>query len=265
MQKITDFLLSKQFFLPIIYVIAGLITYTIISKIINKLNKIPNKKANINKQKTIISLFKNIVKVAIIIIVLLLILSVYGIDTSGIIASLSVIGVVVGLAFQDVLKNLFAGILIIFDDRFAVGDFVSINNFKGEVILLGLQTTKIKAETGEVFIIGNSAITNLINYSQNNSKLIIDLTLNKEINLEKMEKIIKDLKTKIENIENVSGEVEILGVEEFVNGKIKYRMTVDSLPLNSQKVKREILKMLKKQIEKNNLSLKEEEIEISIK
>ena len=72
-----------------------------------------------------------------------------------------------------------AGILIILDNRYNVGDIVKINDFTGEVINLGLQATKLKNPNGDVYVINNSNITSLINYSEYDSVLFIDLPVTK--------------------------------------------------------------------------------------
>ena len=109
-----------------------------------------------------------------------MILNLYGINTTSIIASLGVASLVIGLAFQDIIKDFLAGIFIIFDNEYAVGDTVEINGFKGEVISLGLKTTKIKAYTGEVKALSNSSFTEVINYSLNHSNILMYIPISYE-------------------------------------------------------------------------------------
>ena len=81
------FISSEKFILPIVYIILGIIIYNIIKGIINKISK--NKR--IDKRKiTIVSLIKKIIKYLIIIFVILAMLNVYGVDTSGIVTSIGV-------------------------------------------------------------------------------------------------------------------------------------------------------------------------------
>ena len=91
-----DFLKSEKFILPIVYIVIGLVLLRVVKFIVNKISK--NKFVD-KKRKTIISLIKNIIKYLIYIFVILSILSVYGVDTSGILASLGIAGLVIGLAF----------------------------------------------------------------------------------------------------------------------------------------------------------------------
>ena len=68
-------------------------------------------------------------------------------------SSLDISGLIVGLALQDFAKDIIAGITIIVENQYAVGDTVTINGFKGEVIAVGLKTTKIKNYDGEILIL----------------------------------------------------------------------------------------------------------------
>ena len=153
-----DFIKSEKFILPLVYIIIGCIFLRVVTAIIKKISK--NKYVD-NKKKTIISLIKNIIKWLIFIFVTLSILSVYGVDTTGIIASLGVAGLVIGLALQDIIADFVSGIFILFDDQYTIGDIIEINGFKGEVIGFGLMSTKIKKYTGDVLILANSSFKKL--------------------------------------------------------------------------------------------------------
>ena len=80
-------------------------------------------------------------------ITLLVILEANGIDTKSLLASFGVAGLVAGLALQDLLKDFIVGMSLIFEGEFAIGDWVSINGFKGEVLPSNLRITKLRSAT----------------------------------------------------------------------------------------------------------------------
>ena len=110
-------LTSPRFYQPAIYILLGIIIYAIIKTITLKIFK--TKKID-NKKKTIISLTTNVIKYLIVAFVVLSILNVYGVNTTSIVASIGIIGVVLGLAVQDLVRDLLSGILIIFDNSFFI-------------------------------------------------------------------------------------------------------------------------------------------------
>ena len=69
----------------------------------------------------------------------LILLNLYGVNTTSLIAGLGIAGAVLGLALQDALKDIFNGLSIIFDNYFVVGDLVDYNGFVGTVTDFGLK------------------------------------------------------------------------------------------------------------------------------
>ncbi len=277
LDPIFNFFASDKFYLPIIYIIVGIIAYFIICFFINRISKVnigklKGKKATntyivaIDKRKmTIVSLIKNVVKYTIAIIIIIAILSLYGVDTTSIIASIGIVGVVLGLACQDIAKDFLSGVFLIFDNAYAVGDYVEINGFTGEVISLGLKTTKIKAYTGEVKIISNSAFTEVTNYNLKQSKLVIDIPLSYDCDIEKVEKVLNDLVPEIKAIPDVRKEVELLGIERFESSSIIYRIAIDCSPMSQYGVNRAVLRLIKLTFDKNKITIPYEQLDVHIK
>ena len=262
MKDILEFIKSEKFYLPIIYLILGTIIYHLIKLIINKLSK--NKHID-KKKQTIISLVKNIFKYLIYIFIVLSILNVYGINTTGVIASIGIVGVIIGLAFQDLVADFLAGVCILFDDKYTIGDIVSINGFKGEVIAFGLMTTKIKSATGEVKIISNSSFKEVTNYSQNKTVLFITLDVAYDTNVDKLEKVLNSLTDDVLKIENVLGNYKLLGINEFSSSSIKYQVCMDCKPEKHYQIKKEYLKLINDAFNKNKIEIPYNKMDINIR
>ena len=270
LDNIFGFFISDKFYLPILYILIGVIIYHIATYIITKISKVQVKVGNKNdkldkKRLTMISLIRNIVKYAIGVFVVLAILEVYGIDTTKIIASLGILGAVIGLAFQDIIKDLIAGFFIIFDNQYSVGDYVKINDFTGEVIAIGMKTTKVKAYTGEVKIISNSSFHEVINYNMSLTKLLVDIPVSYNTDIDELEKVIEGLKPEIKKIENVKKDAELLGVTEIGESAITYRIAIDCLPYTHLAVKRKVLKMIKQTLDKNDIEIPYNKLDMYMK
>ena len=269
METVLKFIASTKFYLPIIYISVGIILYSIIASTINKLNKINinlknhNNKGLDKRRTTVVSLINNIIKYVILIIVLIMILNLYGINTTTIIASLGAISVIIGLAFQDIIKDLLAGIFIILDNSYAVGDWVEINGFKGEVVSFGLKTTKIRAYTGETKILSNSSFTEVINYNLSHSKLIINIPVSYDIDISKLENILEASITKIKKINNVYNS-KLLGVDSFAESAIMYSLEVECAPNTHIGIKRQTLKIIKEDFDKNKIVIPYNQLDVHI-
>ena len=212
------------------------------------------KRKNERKVKTAFSLFNNVARCLIIIISCVAILGVFGVSTSGLVASLSVVGVVFGLAFQDILKDLLSGLSIILEDQYTIGDTVTIAGFKGEVISLGLRTTKIKSYTGDLKIISNRNITEVINHSLEPS--IVTVGVSYEDDLDKVEKVLNKLCGRLNNeIKQLVGKIEVLGIESLSESSIDYKITAKVKPTTQYDVERILKKEIKLEFDKNNISI----------
>ena len=247
-------LLKKEIIAPITILIICFLLCTMSKRIVTRVFSIKSKRINDNKKKTIINLISNIVIFLIVIISILLILEVFGIDTKSLVASLGVVGLVAGLALQDTLKDFIVGITIIFEGAFLVGDWVSINGFKGEVLPSNLRTTKLKAYTGEVKIISNRNILEIINHSIEKNNLVIDIGVAYESDIKKVKKVLDDLSVELKSKYNLK-QVECLGIETLAESSIVFRLLVSTRYeekfIIDRKIKEEIV-----------LKFKEEEIVI---
>lgn len=258
---ILGILKSDKFILPIVYIVIGVILLRVVRFVIGKISK--NKYID-KKKQTIISLIKNIMKYLIYIFVILSILSVYGVDTSGILASLGIAGLVIGLALQDIIADFVAGIFILFDDQYTIGDVVSVDGFKGEVIGFGLMSTKIKNANGDVLIISNSSFKKVVNFSRSNYCLYIDLNVSYNTNIDKLEKVLKELEEDVLKMENVNG-YSVLGVNEFSESSIKYLVSIECRANCQYQIKRDYFKLVKNAFDKNRIEIPYNKLDVNVR
>lgn len=88
-------------------------------------------------------------------LVMLLVLDQLGFDITALVAGLGIGGVAVALAVQSVLGDLFASLSIVLDKPFVVGDFIVVDNLRGEVERVGIKTTRIRSLDGELLVFAN--------------------------------------------------------------------------------------------------------------
>lgn len=245
--------MRKEIIAPIIIVLTCTAICVISRKIIYSVFKNFIRK-NGGKQKTILNLIDNIVKFVVICLGILLILEVYGIDTKSLVASLGVVGLVVGLALQDLLKDFIVGISIIFEGQFSIGDWIDINGFKGEVMPSNLRTTKLKAYTGEIKIIYNRNISEIINYTKEKSNLVLDINVSYDSDVKLVKNILDNICTKFKDKYTLE-EISCLGVQELSDNSIKFRLVVKSKYLEQFSLDRELKKEIILSFKKNNITI----------
>ena len=102
-------------------------------------------------------------------------------------------GIAIGFASQDILKNIFGGIMILFDRPFQVGDKIEVGSYYGEVVRIGLRTVRIVTPDDSLVSIPNSEIVNQsvsnANAGESNCQVVAEFFLPPDIDLIKAKKI----------------------------------------------------------------------------
>jgi small conductance mechanosensitive channel len=121
-------------------------------------------------QANVTVLVGNLAQLTVIVVGVLLILAIYTQGAFGwILASLSVVGVVIGLSLQDILKNFVAGIWVLVERPFRIGDSIEVTGYSGAVEEISFRTTQLRTEDGREVIVPNgtfmtSAVVNLTRF-----------------------------------------------------------------------------------------------------
>ncbi len=127
------------------------------------------------------------------VVITFIIAGIFAPDFATIIAFSASIGVAVGFAAQDILKNIFGGIMIIFDQPFKVGDKIEIGNYYGEVLEIGLRSTRIVTADDSIVSVPNSEIMNQSvsnsNSGEANCQVVAEFFLPMDIDTEQVRKI----------------------------------------------------------------------------
>lgn len=204
-------------------------------------NKFQKLRLDPRRSETMRALVKNVTKYVIYFIVFFNIFTFLGYDPKPILASAGVIGLAVGFGAQNLVRDVITGFFIIFEDQFAVGDTVMINNVSGTVQEIGLRITKIKAGTGEVHIIPNGSITQVTNLSVENSLAVVDVSISYNEDIDKVVNLLKEKADQWkESIEEIVETPKVLGVERFGQSEIVIRVTAECKPTENAKVNRQL-------------------------
>lgn len=217
------YILTREVIGPIIVILVCFLLCILTKKLVRKMFNFKKLNVKDGKKKTIVNLINNIITVVLVLIAIIIIMEIYNIDTKSLIASFSVVGIVAGLAMQDILKDFVVGMFIIFEGQCSIGDWVCINNFTGEVIPSSLRTTKLRAYTGEVKVIYNRNITEIINYSMENANLIVDIDVTNDSDIEKVKKVLDKLSVSLKDKYNLKN-LFCSGIHEIPRGAIRFRM-----------------------------------------
>jgi small conductance mechanosensitive channel len=126
---------------------------------------------------TLAGVFTGSARAVIAIIALFTILPLAGINIAPLLASVGIVGLAIGFGAQGLVKDIVRGIYILVDNQFATGDIVQIAGISGQVQEVGLRRTVLRDLDGVVHYIPNGEITVASNYTQEYSRVNMDVTV----------------------------------------------------------------------------------------
>lgn len=244
------------------------LTLKLVHKIIIRFFNRNKKKINRNSAKleTLIKIFYSTVRVIIIFIAITIILDIFGINTSSLIATAGIGGIAIALGAQTLIADFIKGIFIIFDDKLRVGEWVVCSGVEGTVEEVNLRITKIRDYNGSLHIIPNSNITNVQNYNRGAQRSEAYFCVSNDTKLEQVKAMIESVSQKIKNIPEYKNVfIEDLSFFEITEFKdFSYTVRVTSLvKIGTQwEISRKIRELIKIEMEERKIksSLLEEEI-----
>lgn len=202
-------------------------------------------------------LVNNVVGYVIYFLAVLIVLQLLGIDLRPVLVSAGVLGLAVGFGAQSLVRDVITGFFIIFEDQFAVGDFVTINNnITGTVQEIGLRVTRIRSWTGEVHIFANGTITQVTNFSLQNTLAVVDISVAYEEDLKQVEAILEEvLQQAQEEIPDIVKKPDILGVQALHPSEVVIRVTAECNPNTHFPVGRKLRALIRTEFTKRGIRI----------
>ena len=182
-------------------------------------------------------------------IAVVLVLGELGINLAPIVASAGVVGVALGFGAQNLIKDFIAGIGIILEDQYGVGDVVDLGEASGTVEAVGLRITRLRDVNGVVWYARNGEILRVGNKSQGYAQVVIDMPVAHDTDLERcrrlMQEVADGMYAEDEWAVVLLAEPESLGVEQITAEGVFMRVQVRSTNADQWRVGRELRMRLK--------------------
>ena len=171
-----------------------LVVYVICNLINLVLSIIPVKN---NRAKTMMTIFRSLTNYASLIFAVCFGLNIIGVDVSTIVASLGIVALVIGFGAESLIEDVITGLFMIVENQYNVGDIVEVNGFRGTVSAIGIRTTSITDTGGNVKIINNSNMKDILNRSNKISVAVSEIQIPYETDIEafenKLSKMMEDI------------------------------------------------------------------------
>ncbi|MEH2419698.1 MAG: mechanosensitive ion channel family protein [Nostoc sp.] len=184
-----------------------------------------------------------------------------GIDIVPLLAGVSLVGVAVSLASQNLIKDAINGFLIILEDQYALGDVISVGDVGGLVENLNLRMTQLRDSEGRLITIPNGEIKVVANLSSRWSRADLTIPIAYQADTEQALKLIEtvgsQMNQEIQWQPQILEPPQVLGIDQFGDRGLIIRVWIKTQPLKQWDVAREFRRRLK-------IALDQAEISISV-
>jgi small-conductance mechanosensitive channel len=213
----------------------------------------------VQRARTIGLVLSNLITAGLLISAVIAILSELGVAIGALAAGAGILGAALGFGAQSLVRDFISGLFIVVEDQYGVGDFVDLGSATGVVESIGLRVTQVRDLEGTVWYVRNGEILRVGNSSQGWSRVILDLPLAYNSDLEKAKKVIEEATAKLaESLGSKSGligKAQVWGIQAIEGEAVVFRVVQQVRPSKKEELARQIRLEVKKAIDKAGIKL----------
>ncbi len=181
--------------------------------------------------------------------VLILLSTAFGISLTPLLAGAGILGVAIGFGAQGLVSDFLAGIFMLAEDQYGVGDIIDVGDATGVVEGVSLRTTRIRDVTGTLWHVPNGQIARVGNKSQEWARALLDIGVAYGTDIDAASELILTIAADMAHEEDYQeiflDEPEIWGVENLGNDSVDIRLVVKTQPGKQYAIARELRRRVK--------------------
>jgi small conductance mechanosensitive channel len=185
-------------------------------------------------------------------------LAAVGVNLAPLLASAGVAGVAIGLAAQNIVRDMLNGILILLEDQFNVGDTIKIAGVSGVVESMTLRKTTLRdGADGTVYVIPNSLITTVANQSADYSVATVNVSVDFSANPDRVTDMLKEIALSVRNDDQYKqlfvADPQVLGVDAVKGSELIFPVVFKTIATKQYAPVREFRRRVRLALEENKL------------
>jgi len=209
----------------------------------------PTAARRVQRAKAMGNLLKSTVTAVIFTMVTIMAISELGYEVAPLIASAGILGIALGFGAQSLVGDYLAGIFMIFEDQYGVGDVIDVGEASGTVEAVSLRVTRLRDVDGTVWYVRNGEIIRVGNMSQNWARSVLDITVAYTEDLNRVQDVLRDVAHSLWDDEDykqiIIEEPEVWGVQSLTPDGVIVRVTLKTAPMEQWEVAREMRARIK--------------------
>ena len=182
---------------------------------------------------------------------------VFDLNLTPLLGGTAVIGVAIGLAAQTIVKDMINGMLILVEDQYNVGDWVTIAGVTGTVDSMSLRKTTVRGGDGTLYLVPNSQVTTVANQSRDFTTTTLNISVDFTADPDKVIALLTKISGEVRNEPAYKGifleDPKVLGVDQIKGSEVLYPISVKTLARKQFDALREMQKRIRLALEENNM------------
>ena len=239
-----------------IVLVIGLVIIKLGKKIIAGLARRRSKNSKVNSQRseTFRSIITSIFSYIMFFILVTIILSIFGVDVTSLLAAAGVVGIALAFGAQTLVKDLLAGLFIWGEGTIAVGDLVSINDLDGTVESITIRTTSIRNYNGNIYNIPNGDIRTITNMSRGFKRAIVNVPCPYEESQERLVNMVKEeMEIAAKEVEGIRTVPDVMSIVAFDKNSVRLQVAVVCPVGEHWRIERELRSRIKARFDKEGI------------
>jgi small conductance mechanosensitive channel len=212
------------------------------------------------RAETVGALLKSAAALVIWVLTVFAVLNQIGINLGALIAGASILGVAVSFGAQNLVRDFLAGVFVLLEDQYGVGDLIDTGAAAGTVEAVTLRITRLRDADGRVWYVRNGTITRIGNDSQGWSRALVDVPVAYDADISGIRDLLKEIAGAIwedPGFRDVAivEEPQVYGLEQISDKAMIFRITVKTVPAHQAEIARELRMRVKWALDRAGIPL----------
>jgi small-conductance mechanosensitive channel len=263
---VADWLVDHGIRILIIVVVGAVLWFTLnkfLPRIVRRgvsRTKYKESKEGIEKRtNTLVSIFRGVARVFIVVIGIMMILSEVGVDIVPVLAGFGIAGIAIGFGAQYLIRDLIAGTFIILENQYRVGDVARVADIAGVVEEVTLRKTVLRDLDGIVHHVPNGEIRTASNFTRHFARVNLDVSVAYDTDLDHAIKVINQVGKALAEDENwrkvIKSPPQVLRVDNLGDSGIYIKILGDVKPMQQWAVMGELRLRIKKAFDTEGIEI----------
>ncbi len=211
------------------------------------------------RKLTLLPLFKNIVRITLVVIASMLVLSQIGINIGPLLAGAGVIGLAIGFGAQTLVRDVITGAFILIEDAISIGDWVEAGGHSGTVERLTVRTLTLRDLAGTVHVIPFGDVTTVTNYNRDYGYALIDAGVAYRERYGDVVQALQDVAVSLRQDPawgpDITGDLEVFGMNKLGDSAVEIRVRIKTRPMRQFAIRRVFLEHMKQVFDERGIEI----------